>query len=148
MFYPGGGGEGEGERLGGRSANRRKAASSWEVIQGGGEQDTRHIQQIRFIRNTFPLTLGFGSKVTVVTQESQHLRIPRPPLPLTHVFFPSNVQQRPTTIISDFLIHRFIPIHFIHCLLAAICVYNLYGYGLIHPSFFPGSFYHFYHSFF
>ena len=45
VFYPGGGGEGEGEgeRLGGRSANRRKAASSWEVIQGGGEQDSAHI---------------------------------------------------------------------------------------------------------
>ena len=31
-----------------------------------------NIQQIRFIRSTFPLTLGFGSKVTKVTQQSRN----------------------------------------------------------------------------
>ena len=50
------------------------------------------------------------------------------------------------TIISDFLIHRFIPIHSIACW-PPFAFDNLYGYGLIHPSSF-GSFFFFFHSFF
>lgn len=39
--------------------SRRDAASGWKVIQGGRAEETTHIQQVRFIRNTFPSTLGF-----------------------------------------------------------------------------------------
>ena len=50
-------------------------------------RNNSHLKQIRFIRNTFPLTLGFGFKVTKITQQFRNTSKPTP-FPLTHVFFP------------------------------------------------------------
>jgi hypothetical protein len=78
---------------------------------GGGKKEPIHIQQVRFIKHT--QFQGHQSYPTIILLS-----------PESTSSFPHNVQQWPTTIISDFLNHRFILVHFLslHYLLAAICV--------------------------
>jgi len=135
--------------------NWRNTASGWKVIQGGGEEEATHTQQIRLIRNTFPSTLRlaqFGFKVTKVTQQFCKKATPKLSSSFNPSFFPqNNVQHRPATLTSaspDFLQARSITLFqsvFPHCLLAAISIWS--GHSSIVFSAFSFFLYSFFKAF-